>query len=385
MKFLYYSTAYYADHGGSIQSIEFFKNLEENILIDNQEVFPTSKKLINSQQNNQIYFRSFLKKIPLAQTVFFYRRNRKYLKELEEFIKSYKPDILLLQIDSNFLQIDYLKSKFPNLFIATQINASPFDEPFKNIAFKRLFLRKQKRMYNKSDMNIFISSFLRERIMGEFLDLGRDIVVHNGTDTSKFQPLKNKKFLRSKHDYPTSDLLLGYIGTLDFHKKLDLLIKAFSFVTQKFPKAKLVIIGDGPAVEELKEIINNLSLTQNVILKGWIEHGEMNEHLNCFDIAIHHHANDYMSPLKLFEYLSSGLPVIAPDIPAVREIFEDNQEMLLVKPNPSDISKKIFKLIEDDVKRKELSELGPVIIQKRHTWKKYTGEVVKAIELKMRN
>ena len=55
---------------------------------------------------------------------------------------SYGLDVLLMQMDSNFLQIKKLKKEFPELLIATQINGSPFDEPFKNIFLKKYFKKK---------------------------------------------------------------------------------------------------------------------------------------------------------------------------------------------------------------------------------------------------
>ena len=379
MKHLYYSTAYYADHGGSIQSIEFFKNLEDQKGVENVKIFPTTKNFINTQLRSQDHFRSSLKKIPLVQVLFFYRRNRKHLIEIEGFINEYRPDVVILQIDSNFLQIDYLKSKFPEILIATQVNASPFDEPFKNISFKKFFQQKQRDMYAKSDLNIFISSFLRERVMGDNLNIDRDVVVHNGTDTSKFYPISDTEKLRDKHNYPQSKILIGYIGTLDFHKKLGLLLKAFIPVSKMYTNAQLIIIGHGPAVEDLKDSIRELGLIENVTLKGWVNHDEMNEHLNCFDIAIHHHANDYMSPLKIFEYLASGLPVIAPNIPAVREIFVEDKDLVFTNATEEDISENICSLIMDEEKRRYLEEIGPKIIKERLTWQSYTKKIVEEL------
>ena len=379
MKLLYYSTAYYADHGGSIQSIEFFKNLEDQKGVESVKIFPTTKNFINTQLGSQDHFRSSLKKIPLVQVLFFYRRNRKHLIEIEGFINEYRPDVVILQIDSNFLQIDYLKSKFPEILIATQVNASPFDEPFKNISFKKFFQQKQRDMYAKSDLNIFISSFLRERVMGDNLNIERDVVVHNGTDTSKFYPISDTEKLRDKHNYPQSKILLGYIGTLDFHKKLDLLLKAFIPVSKMYTNAQLIIIGHGPAAEDLKDSIRELGLLENVTMKGWVNHDEMNEHLNCFDIAIHHHANDYMSPLKIFEYLASGLPVIAPNIPAVREIFVEDKDLVFTNATEKDISENICSLIMDEEKRRYLAEIGPKIIKERLTWQSYTKKIVEGL------
>src|SRR5690606_11702021 len=191
MKLLYYSTSYHASHGGSIQAIEFFKSLDAVKGLQEKFLFPDSlpKTSITKSRNNRL--RSILKTIPLLQILFFFRRNCFYLKQLEKFISEHSPDVIILQIDSNFLQIKYLRKKFPHLLICCQVNGSPFDEPFKNIAFRNYFLKKQRQSYSAADLNFYISSFLRSRIMGKMLDPERDMVIQNGTDISKFRPLGN--------------------------------------------------------------------------------------------------------------------------------------------------------------------------------------------------
>ena len=378
MKILYYSTAYYASHGGSIQSIEFYNSLGKLEAVKELSIYPQKSPVINQTEIPTSNLRKFLKRIPLLQIFFFYRKNKMYLEGLKKFIIEFRPDAIVMQIDSNFLQIKSIKSQFPELLVTTQVNASPFDEPFKNIAFKDYFLKKQREAYVCADFNFFISQFLKERIMGQLLNGERDKVVHNGTDIEKFKPLNNKMELRQKFDYPLDPFLIGYIGTLDFHKKMDILIDSMGGFKDK--NIKLVIIGDGPAFQTLKSRVQKMNLEEKIIFKGWIDHELMNEHLNSFDLAIHHHAMEYMSPLKIFEYLSSGLPVIAPNIPAVREILKDKEDVILTEPTIVSITKNILYMYENENQRKVLSKNGVEKIRERYTWMNYTKDIVYAIK-----
>lgn len=380
MKLLYYSTAYHATHGGSIQSIEFYSSLNKFNQIKESEVYPKGISVVKEKKSFKKSIRQFLRKIPLLQVFFFYRKNKMYLKGVEEYIQKFNPDVIVLQIDSNFLQIKKLKSKFPKLIITTQVNASPFDEPFKNIAFKKYFIKKQSLFYSKADYNFFISGFLREHIMGDFLNPDRDKIIHNGTDISKFRPLSGKEKLREKYKYPKDQFIVGYIGTLDFHKKVALLLLSLQKLSDK--AITLVIIGNGPALSSLKTITKSLGIDDKVIFKGWVDHDLMNEHLNCFDLAIHHHANEYMSPLKIFEYLATELPVIAPDIPAVREILQDEVEVVLTQPTVESITENILSMYYDEEKRKLLASNGANKIRKNFTWMEYTRNIVETIDTK---
>lgn len=381
MKFLYYSTSYYANHGGSIQAIEFYKQLDNVESITEKSIFPVKSKSTGISTDKKKSFREFLRRIPLLQVLFFYRRNLFHFRELTEKIKEIKPDVILLQIDSNFLQISRLKKLFPDLLICTQINGSPFDEPFKNIAFKKWFLKQQTKAYLKSDLNFFISDFSRKRIMGINLGEKRDIVIHNGTDTEKFFPIENKNALRHKWNYPPDAFVLGYIGTLDFHKQLGLLVDVFQDLQMDFPHLQLVIIGDGPAFPKILARIKKLDLENYVELRGWIKHENINENLNCFDVAVHHYANTYMNPLKIFEYLSAGLAVVAPDIPSVRQAFQDRRDLLITGPSKKELKDSLMEIISNADLRHRLSNNQHLIhaMEGDYTWERYAGRIIQNI------
>lgn len=385
MKLLYYSTSYYANHGGSIQSIEFFRQLEFNKSISDKEIYPVLNFQDNSDSLRAFSIREFLRKIPILQVLFFYRRNTFHINGLIKKIKEFQPDALLIQIDSNFLQIKKLKNKFPNLIICNQINGSPFDEPFKNIAFKNYFLKQQKKSYHSSNINFFISDFSRDRIMGDQINEDRDIVIHNGTDPDKFFPINNKIQLRNKWSYPSDKFVIGYIGTLDFHKQLGILLDVFAELLPRYPQLFLVIIGNGPALNKLKQKVVELGLTKSVQLRGWLQHEEINENLNCFDLAVHHYANTYMNPLKIFEYLSAGLPVIAPDIPSVRSIFKDRHDLLITGASHEEVKSSIKELLDDPEFLERISNNEHLIheIEGNYTWKKYTNRIVEEIKSKL--
>ena len=283
-------------------------------------------------------------------------------------------------MDSNFLQIKKIKEEFPNLKICCQINGSPFDEFYGNIWYRNFLIKKQTLSYSISDMNFFISEFSRNRIMGSNLNSKRDKIVYNGTDIKKFFPIEKKENLKAKLNYPNDKLILGYIGTLDFHKKIIRLIEAFAEV-EKDNEVFLVIIGDGPAFSAIQNYIRKNKLTGVVKLRGWVDHHLINEHLNCFNIGVHHYANHYMNPLKIYEYLAIGLPVIAPDIPSVNSQFENGEDLLITTNTKQNLVEDILKLVKSKDLRNKLSNSGlrNNKIQK-YTWENYTLNVLNYIK-----
>ena len=343
---LYYSNALIAEHGGRLHSEAFLKEARKNKITKHLMAFPEPKK----GEIRKNFFKDNLKKIPLLQIIFFYRRNFVSYKEIIRFLKDKEVDCLHIRVDSNFLIIDKIKKNFPEMVLTTEVNASPFDENFKNIAFKKYFKTLESRFLSKSDANFFVSSFLRKSIMKN-PDPERDFVVHNGVDLDLF--CKKEPDLKKE-----KQIVFGYVGTLEKHKNIKILIDAFELVHSEHIRTKLLIIGDGPIFGELQKYIMHKNLQDCVEFTGAVPHTLINSFLQKMDIAVHHSANPYMSPLKIFEYLAAGLPVIGPDIPAVREIFLDGHEILLVKNKPEFLAEKMKFLLFNRSKRNEIALSG---------------------------
>ena len=360
-RLLYFSNAFIASHGGRLHSEAFLKESKKNSKIREITVYPTPINAKRSFENsNSEGLRSKLKKLSLFQVAFFYRRNLNSYKEIEKVIIERKPDVIHIRLDSNFLIIDKLKKRFKDLIVSTEVNASPFDENFKNILFSDHFKKMERKSLQKADANFFVSSFLRSSIMEQYDD-SRDFVVQNGVDLNLFSS-ENQTVANSEN------LTFGYVGTIDYHKKLKNLVDAFGVVQSKKPKTNLVIVGDGPMFLDLEAYIKSKNLEEFVQLTGWIDHNNIIDYLLKFDVAIHHSANKYMSPLKIFEYMAVGLPVIGPDIPSVREVFDENEDIILVEDSVKDLTQKMLFYIQNPVERSKYAEKGQQKIRSQYGW-----------------
>jgi glycosyltransferase involved in cell wall biosynthesis len=382
LKLIYYTTAFYASHGGSSHSKHFFKEAAANPLVHQVLLFP-EKNSVGGSVKPSGRFRSWIRKISLMQVYFFYRRNKFHLDKLLNFIGKEKPDAIIIRLDSNFLQLRALREKFPRLIIATEINASPFNESFKNIFLRPVFRRMERRYLAEATCNFFVSNALRLSIMGESIRKDRDFVVHNGVDIEAFKVLANRMTLRASYRLGEDELILGYIGTLDAHKKMDILLKSFQKVSNTFDHARLLIIGDGSEKGKLEQLANHLQIQNKVTFTGWQSHGEIPNYLNCFDIAIHHYAGDYMSPIKIFEYLACGAPVIGPDSSAVREVFKDGVHLRLTDGSVEDLANKIIDLLQHPDKRSALGLAGKELVEENYTWRKNADFILSQMNNKL--
>lgn len=145
---------------------------------------------------------------------------------------------------------------------------------------------------------------------------------------------------------------LIYVGQLYPHKGVDLLLHALTEV----PRAFLTIVGGLPADPNrarLEALAAQLGVAERVRFVGPRPYREIPSLLERADIALLPLADGivarcFTSPLKLYDYLAAGLPIVAVDFPTVRETLRDGENGLLVPPNdPPALAAAINRLIDD--------------------------------------
>ncbi|MFC1693673.1 glycosyltransferase, partial [Candidatus Latescibacterota bacterium] len=125
-----------------------------------------------------------------------------------------------------------------------------------------------------------------------------------------------------------------YVGSLDAHKGLGIILSAFTHITDS--ELKLFVIG-GKDEHEMREFMNLARLAgvdKRVCISGWVHHSDIGHMMDrCIAGIVPLTDTPFnrfiTSPLKILDYFSRSLPVIASDLPAVREFIEDGKHGLL--------------------------------------------------------
>jgi glycosyltransferase involved in cell wall biosynthesis len=135
-------------------------------------------------------------------------------------------------------------------------------------------------------------------------------------------------------------------------------------------KAHLVIVGDGPAMADLKVGAIAAGLERQVHFVGAVPHHEVAGYVAAFDVALQIAAVAYASPLKIFDYMNLGRAIVAPDQPNIREILTDGRDALLFKAGDAESFKAaLIRLSRDDALRVRLGKgAKTALIEKRFTW-----------------
>ena len=127
------------------------------------------------------------------------------------------------------------------------------------------------------------------------------------------------------------DFVFGAHGRLAKVKGYDYLLKAFAPVAKEHCQAKLLLIGEGPLMAELKQLAENLGVAKQVILSGYRENAS--RYLPALDVFVMPSRSEGLS-IALLEAMAAGLPVLASNIPSISTVVAPSSPLLPVASLP---------------------------------------------------
>lgn len=135
-----------------------------------------------------------------------------------------------------------------------------------------------------------------------------------GINASKFpfSTQENKSYLREKYNIPKDDFLLIYVAEFSKRKNQQFLIDSMkSLISEGYNNVKLLLLGDGILLNNMKEYSKALGIKDNIIFKGYIK--EVCDYYQISDICVSSSRIEGL-PFNIMEAMSTGLPVIASKI-----------------------------------------------------------------------
>jgi len=257
--------------------------------------------------------------------------------------------------------------KVPFIFEAHEI----FHLTTKNKGKVNRLKRLEKFVYPNIDGLVTITNSLKEMIKVYFDVKCPIYVIPDGVDLEKFSPKSNK---------PNGRKII-YIGQLYLWKGIDTLIRAMEYVKD----AELHIVGGKlKGIKTLKVMAERLKCNDRITFHGHIPIEQVTEYLKHANVAIIPLTTDpistyFTSPLKLFEYMASKVPIVASDLPSIREILIDKVNAVLVKPeDPKALADGIKRVLDDRKLAQRISDQAYLDVQK-YTWEERAKGIIEVI------
>ncbi len=204
--------------------------------------------------------------------------------------------------------------------------------------------------------------------------------VPNGVDLDMFRAGENTKELRRRLNLPEDQIIIMYTGHLYSWKGVDVVVEAAK-ETKGDSRYKFVFVGgtDKDLVRYRK--IKEYEHLDNAMFLGQKEQREIPKYLACADVLllpnvpISVESELYTSPIKVFEYMASGRPIVASDMSSIREVLNENNAILVKPADVTGIIRGIHQASEDQVHTKEITKEALKNVQ-NYTWEKRAEKIL---------
>jgi glycosyltransferase involved in cell wall biosynthesis len=215
------------------------------------------------------------------------------------------------------------------------------------------------------------------------------LVNPNGVDPEKYSPSIDGGPTRARLGLEGKSVV-GFIGTFGRWHGAEVLAEAFGRLVARDPAmaegTRLLLIGDGQMLPQVKETIARHGIGELAILTGLVPQQEGPAHLAACDILVSPHVPNpdgtpfFGSPTKLFEYMAMGKPIVASDLDQIGEVLSHGETGWMVKPgNPDSLAGGLRTLLVDPGLRARLGVRAREVAMDQHSWKGHTGKIIAAL------
>ena len=377
MKILYFSYLYDLfgiSIGSTIKAIELMKAMEK--LGHEVKIYWRKSQPKQNQNNGSVIEQKKAKKI-FAKFLHDPKQllsNLKYIPEEYLILKRENPDILISRLDL-YLFSSLLVSKFRKIPILIEADAPnvyearTFHSEFKGIPKLAEYI--EKKNLNDSNGAFCVSTAAKNHFISEREAPTTLKIITNGVDLSRFSASSGQK-VRQQLGLE-NNIVVGFVGSFHYWHGVDNLINVVEKSVTTNQNLRFLFVGRGGPMEQvIRKALTEKRLDNNVLFTGLIENDKIPEYINAMDIVLAPYPNldlFYYSPVKVYEYMACGKPVITTNIGQLSELIDNGTTGFLTEPNDVEVIVKILlSLSRDQDKRISVGKKAKVLIAQNHTW-----------------
>lgn len=235
--------------------------------------------------------------------------------------------------------------------------------------FEKSYSRKfGKDIFNCADKIIALSSSDKEYISSLNVNSGKISILPNAVDTDMLSRLDEEVGGAQLLQGCDNKKVVLFTGPVIRRKGVEFLIQSIPMVIKHTPNAFFVFVGGGDFLTKAKEMVIKIGIEKHVLFTGSLSEHDL---IGCYkssDLFVLPSLSEGL-PTSILEAMYFGLPVIATDIPGIRDHFT-NSSLLVPPENPGELAKAIIRLLDDPVYSKSLSEMGHKLVKAEYTWDK---------------
>ncbi len=216
-----------------------------------------------------------------------------------------------------------------------------------NLLIRRFFYR-----------TIAVSAALKDEIVACYKSaVDSTIVINVGIGIPSDEKIDEVSSVREKRGYP----VIATAARFSKDKRLDCFLRAIPQIVKEIPQARFIIAGSGDQETVLRQLAQDLGISSIVSFYGWFN--DINKFMGEIDVFVMTSVREGC-PIALLEALSFSSPVVAFDVPGVKEIIRNRENGILVEPfDLSKLSSAVTRVCRDPEYAKTLGKNGRSLVQ----------------------
>jgi glycosyltransferase involved in cell wall biosynthesis len=203
-------------------------------------------------------------------------------------------------------------------------------------------------------------------------------VISNGVNTEIFRPIHDSPLLAQWKDrlgIKPKDTVIAYVGNLAPWQGIDDLIEIAFRLLSKNKDLKFLFVGEGPLKPLLIREVLNSGYEGDIVFTGMLDHEDIPFIINLADICVAPLRVMTGSPIKVFEYMACGKPVVTSRIEGLEFIEAEGAGRLTAPEDIMGLERALNELIEEPRKRADMGQKGMQIVRERFSWESRVVEV----------
>jgi glycosyltransferase involved in cell wall biosynthesis len=232
----------------------------------------------------------------------------------------------------------------------------------------------------KADRVLTITGALRDLLVAQGVEAQKITVLPNGVDTQRFKPLPRSVEIAQAHGLE-GRFVIGFIGSIVDYEGLDDLALALSLLPARLrDRWRLLVVGDGEFLPELEAAIDRLGVRPNVVLTGRVPHERVGDYYSVCSLVAYPRKPwpicEMISPLKPIEPMAMGIPVIASDVSALREMIVDGVNgWCFPKGDARALARLLGEVVEGRLDLGPVRRAGRGWVEAHRDWRELAGPV----------
>jgi glycosyltransferase involved in cell wall biosynthesis len=192
---------------------------------------------------------------------------------------------------------------------------------------------------------------------------GKCEVISNGVDTNLFRNYGN-----AKEELGLDGFIIGYVGVLREWVDLE---PVFGALKDLDAEIKMVVVGKEGGFNENVRLAKKCGVSDRVTFTGMVPYSQVPKYISAIDVCLIPFKKSQISesalPLKLFEYMACGKPVISTELPGIKNVAG---EKVMYATNEKEYKERIAELYKNEELRHEMGKSGREFVAENYNWEK---------------